>query len=133
MKFSNKRTLNDRLWDKLMPVLDKVDSALMPVIGCFATIGLCTCIVTGVGLIIHNIEDNKLNVEGQEVTISAQITEVADDGVMSHVRKYHCAKIEKADDSYIKIKDVKDDFGHTYETVVLQNIPYIIERTIKTK
>ena len=133
MKLSGKRKLSDRLWDKLMRVFDKVDSTLMPVIGCFAAIGLCTCIVAGVGLIVHNVEDNKLNVEGQEVTISAQITEVADDGVLSRVRKYHCTKIEKADESYIKIKDVKDDFGHTYETVILQNVPYIIERTIKTK
>ena len=103
----------------------------------FFIVSLITVILGCIGISVYQTiqQEPEYSKEGIEYIVSAQMTEVADDGVLSRVRKYKAKDITKHikyGKDGILLNDVQDEFGNSFESVLIQNVPYIIE-TVKIK
>lgn len=100
-------------------------------------VALFSSLIFGVGiicLIIYLSSDRTeiVSKDGEYINVTAQIQEVADDGVLSQARHYQVRSITTTHDNLLILHDARDDFGKRYETIRLQNIPTIIEEPGKT-
>ena len=109
---------------------DIADSVLYSLMGVLAAIGL-----VAISIVVYWCAQSAFTQftgqkEQQELIATIQMTEIAEDGVISTARKYQAKGIEFNRDHTVTLKDVTDEFGHTFKAVRIQkNIPYIIERT----
>ena len=67
------------------------------------------------------------NDDGSLITVTLQCLEVADDGVISHTRKYQAKEVFISDNK-IQLVDVTDEFGKKFKKVETKAIQYIIEQ-----
>ena len=67
--------------------------------------------------------------EGEELDVTVQVQEIALDGVYSPTRHYTASGYERIGEHTIILYHARDEFGKTFETVLIQNSSIIIEKS----
>lgn len=83
----------------------------------------------------HNQKEESKQPEAiEEVVVSIEFREVAEDGVFSHSRKYKAAKdnVHFHSKNSVLIVDATDEFGNKFKEILTIDTPVIIEEIKKT-
>lgn len=82
----------------------------------------------GIGYLLSNLPIKFEKSDNEQLDVTVQLVEIADDGVFSHARNYTAEHVSFQSNNVVRLKNVTDEYGVQYKNVLLQNIPVIIEQ-----